>query len=139
MLEQVERSKVISKLDLLKGYYQVPMVVADIPKTCFTCHHGKFEFVRMPFGVRKAPAVFQTLMTDILGDCKGYTSPYMDDIIIYSSSWEEHKQHVRSVLKKLEKAGLTANPKKCCKMMDFLSHRVGDGTMTIPDKRVDAL
>ena len=53
-------------------------------------------------------------MTNILGDCKGYASPYIDDIIIYSSSWEEHKQHVRSMLKKLDKAGLTANPKKCC-------------------------
>ena len=58
VLEQVGRSKVISKLDLLKGYYQVPMVVADIPKTGFTCHHGKFEFVCMLFWVKNAPAVF---------------------------------------------------------------------------------
>ena len=142
VLEQVGRSRVISKLDLSKGYYQVPMVVADIPKTCFMCHRGKYEFVRMPFGVRNAPAVFQALMTKILAGCKGFASPYMDDIIIYSTSWKEHKQHVRSVLKCLKEAGLTANPKKCCwggKVMDFLGHRVGDGSMTIPDKRVEAL
>ena len=142
VLEQVWRSKVISKLDFSKSYYQVPMVVADIPKTCFTCYRGKYEFVHMPFGVRNVPAVFQTLMTDILGECKGYASPYMDDVTIYSSSWEEHKQHVRNVLECLQKSGLTANPQKCCwggKAMDFLGHRVGDGTMTIPDKRVEAL
>ena len=73
VIEQVGRSKVISKLDLSKGYYQVPMVVADIPKTCFICHHGKFEFLRMPFGVRNAPMVFQALMPRILTDSQALT------------------------------------------------------------------
>ena len=142
VLEDVGRSKVISKLDLSKGYYQVPMIVADIPKTCFVCHRGKFEFVRMPFGVRNAPAVFQALMTKILADCKSFASPYMDDVIIYSNSWEDHKVHIREVLSRLKKAGLTANPAKCCwggTTMEFLGHTVGNGTMTIPDKRVQAL
>ena len=113
VLEQVGRSKVISKLDLSKGYYQVPMVVADIPKTCFVCHRGKYEFLRMPFGVRNAPTVFQALMTKLLSECKSFCSPYMDDVVIYSSSWEEHKVHVREVLRKLKGAGLTVNPTKC--------------------------
>ena len=142
VLEDVGRSKVISKLDLSKGYYQVPMIVADIPKTCFVCHHGKFEFVRMPFGVRNAPAVFQALMTKILADCKSFASPYMDDVIICSNSWEDHKVHIREVLSRLKKAGLTANPAKCCwggTTMEFLGHTVGNGTITIPDKRVQAL
>ena len=114
VLEQVGTSKVICKLNLSKGYYQVPVVVADIPKTCFVCHHGKFEFLRMPFGVRNTPAVFQALMMRILTDCKTFSSPYMDDVIIYSNSWAEHKVHVREVLGRLKKAGLTANPAKCC-------------------------
>ena len=68
----------------------------------------------MPFGVRNAPAVFQALMTRILTDCKTFSSPYMDDVIIYSNSWAEHKVHVREVLGRLKKAGMTANPAKCC-------------------------
>ena len=80
------------------------MVVADIPKTCFVCHRGKFEFVRMPFGVRNAPAVFQALMTKLLSDCKSFSSPYMDDVVIYSGSWAEHKVHIREVLIKLKGA-----------------------------------
>ena len=113
VLEQVGRSKVISKLDLSKGYYQVLMVVADIPKICFVCHRGKYEFLHMPFGVRNAPAVFQALMTKLLIECKRFCSPYMDDVVIYSSSWEEHKVHVREVLRKLKGACLTVNPTKC--------------------------
>ena len=136
VLEQVGRSRVISKLD--KSYYQVPMVVADIPKTCFICHRGKYEFVRMPFGVRNAPAVFQALMTKLLSECKSFYSPYMDDVVIYSSSWEEHKVHVREVLRKLKGAGLMVNPAKCSwgggMTMEFLGHLVGNGNMTIPGK-----
>ena len=90
------------------------MVVADIPKTCFVCHCGKFEFLRMTFGVRNAPAVFQALMMKLLTDCKNFSSPYMDDVIIYSDSWAEHKMHVREVLSRLRNAGLMANPAKYC-------------------------
>ena len=118
------------------------MVVADIPKTCFVCHRGKFEFLRMPFGVRNAPAVFQALMTRILADCKVFASPYMDDIIIHSDHWEDHKQHVREVLDRLKRAGQTANPAKCCwggTTMEFLGCTVGNGCMSISDKRAEAL
>ena len=118
------------------------MVIADIPKTCFVCHRGKYEFLRMPFGVRNAPAVFQALMTKLLSDCKSFCSPYMDDVVIYCSTWEDHKKHVREVLKRLKGAGLTANPAKCNwggTTMEFLGHRVGNGCMSIPEKRVEAL
>ena len=142
VLEQVGRSKVISKLDLSKGYYQVPMVVANIPKTCFVCHRGKYEFLRMPCSVRNAPAVFQALMTKLLSEWKSFCSPYMDDVVIYSSSWEEHRVHVREVLRKLKGAGLTVNPAKCSwggTTMEFLGHLVVNGNMNIPGKRVKAL
>ena len=118
------------------------MVVANIPKTCFVCHRGKYEFLRMPFGVRNTPVVFQALMTKLLTDCKTFSSPYMDDIAIYSDSWAEHKMHVREVLGRLRDAGLTVNPTKCCwggTYIEFLGHTVGDGCMAIPEKRVEAL
>ena len=142
VLEQVGKSTVISKLDLSKGYYQVPMVIADIQKTAFICHRGKYEFVRMPFGVRNAPAVFQALMTRLFGECWDFCSPYMDDLVIYSRTWEEHRKHVKEVLSRLKGAGLTANPAKCVwggQTMEFLGHHVGNGCMSIPSKRVEAL
>ena len=81
-------------------------------------------------------------MTKILADCKSFASSYMDDVIIYSNSWEDYKVHIREVLSRLKKAGLTANPAKCCwgsTTMEFLGHTVGNGAITIPDKRVQAL
>ena len=70
VLEHMGKSRVISKIDLTKGYYQVPMSPEDISKTAFICHQGKYEFPRMPFGVRNAPAGFQELMQKLLGAAK---------------------------------------------------------------------
>ena len=142
VLERVGKSSVISKVDLTKGYYQVPMHPEDIEKTAFICHQGKYEFLRMPFGVRNAPAVFQELMQKLFRGCQSFCSPYMDGLVIYSSSWGEHVQHVRRVLTCLREAGLTANPAKCHwggTRMEFLGHLVGEGTMSIPQHRVQAL
>ena len=62
VLEEVGQASFISKLDLTKGYYQIPVKEEDIPKTCFVCHRGRYEFTRMPFGVKNSPAIFQQLM-----------------------------------------------------------------------------
>jgi len=70
----------------------------------FICHQGKYEFLRMPFGVHNAPAVFQKLMTKLFREHKTYCSFYMDDL---SSSWEEHVKHVCEVNVCLRSAGLT--------------------------------
>ena len=142
VLEAAGKAMYISKLDLSKGYYQVPMAPEDQCKTAFVCHRGKFQFTRMPFGVVNAPAVFQDLMGRILDDCRGFARPYMDDVIIFSGSWERHKGHVRAVLEGLRGAGLTANPKKCCwggTWMEFLGYRIGGGRMMVREKRVEAI
>ena len=94
-LESVGKARFISKIDLTKGYYQVPMATADIPKTTFTCHKGRFEFLRMPFRVK---VVFQELIQTIFREDSLYCSPYMDDLIIFSSCWSDHVKHVRKVL-----------------------------------------
>ena len=141
VLEAVGRSRVISKLNLSKGYYQVPMLTEHIGKTAFVCHRVNFEFLRMPFGVKNAPAVFH-LMTQIMKDCSKFARPYMDDVVIISTSWEDNKGRVRRVLECLRKAGLTAHPKKCCWggiLMEFLGHKVRNGQMMIPGSRAKAL
>ena len=142
VLEGVGKASYISKLDLCKGYYQVEMEISDIPKTAFICHRGKFEFLRMPFGVKNAPAAFQELMQTILNPYKDFTTAYMDDIIVFSNSWEDHIRHIETTLAALGEAGLTANPRKCRwggKSVQFLGHQVGAGEMSIPAHRVEAL
>jgi len=113
VLEGVGKARFISKMDLAKGYYQLKVRPADQPKTAFICHKGKFQFTRMPFGVKNAPAVFQELMNNVLREETEFASPYMDDVVIFSGTWEEHIGHIRRVLEKLKRAGLTTNPSKC--------------------------
>ena len=142
VLEGVGKARYISKLDLSKGYYQIKMKVGDIPKTAFICHRGKFEFLRMPFGVKNAPAAFQELMQGILEPHRLISTAYMDDIVIFSDSWEDHLDHIQAVLQTLRTAGLTANPRKCRwggSSIEFLGHQVGGGKMSMPQHRVDAL
>ena len=102
----------ISKIDLTKGYYQIRMKELDVPKTAFICHRGKYEFLRMPFGVKNAPAVFQELMQSLLNPYTIFITAYMDDVVIFSDNLTDHLDHIGTVLRTLRQAGLTANPKK---------------------------
>jgi len=142
VLEGVGKAEFISKLDLSKGYYQIPMVETDIEKTAFTCHKGRYEFTRMPFGVKNAPAVFQELMQRLFEKESEFCTPYMDDIVIFSRDWDAHVGHIDRVLAKLGEAGLTANPAKCRwggRSMEFLGHQVGEGRMSLSSHRAEAL
>jgi len=125
---------------LSKGYYQVQVAPGDIQKTSFVCHRGQYEFLRMPFGVKNAPAIFQTIMQDIFAK-HSHCTPYMDDLVIFSETWEDHLAHIQSALHTLEQAGLTANPSKCVwggTCIEFLGHLVGGGKMALPEHRAEA-
>ena len=96
----------------------------------------------MPFGLRNAPAIFQRMMHIILADTPGYAQAYMDDIVIYSDTWEEHLDHISGVLQQLQQHGLTVKPVKCqwgATTIDFLGHVVGDGKISVPDCIVVAI
>ena len=112
-LEAVAKARVISTIDLNKGYYQVKVCDRDIPKTAFVCKDGHYEFTRMPFGLKNAPAVFQKLTSRIMTPHKQFAVPYIDDVVIFSGSWEEHLVHVERVLTTLREAGLTVSMNKC--------------------------
>ena len=142
IVEDVVQSKFISTMDLAKSYYQVLMEPKDQEMTAFVCHAGHFQFTRMPFGVRNAPSMFQKLMDKVLKAVKGYARAYIDDIVVFSSSWEDHVRHVRQVLKLLKQAGLTVNPEKCRwggTKLRFLGHIVGNGALAIPEDRAKAI
>ena len=131
----------ISTMDLSKGY-QVPLRPEDRPKTAFASQAGKYQFTKMPFGLKGAPSTFQRLMDVVLAPCAQFASAYIDDITIFSDSWEDHLQHLDQVLQCLQKAGLTAKPPKCflaTTSCSFLGHRVGGGRVALEEAKVAAI
>lgn len=118
--------EVFTKLDLVKGYYQVPMSLDDVPKTAVITPFGLYEFLRMPFGLKNAGSTFQRMMDKV---CSGLTFVfvYLDDVLIASPDPDTHHQHLRLVLERFREHGLTINPSKCkfgLPEVDFLGHNV---------------
>ena len=142
ILERVGACGVLSKLDLSKGYHQVLVAPEDRDKTSFISPQGKFRYIRMPFGLKNAPAIFQRVMDQVLGPHFRYSAPYLDDILIFSCGWAEHLEHLSKVLIALREAGLTIKRSKCefgCNKLEYLGHCVGEGCIAIPEHRVSTL
>ncbi len=138
----VGQAKVLSKMDLAKGFHQVGVKPADRPKLAFSCSFGKFTFMRMPFGLTNAPSIFQRLMDVVLAPCKCFCQVYIDDIVVASGTWVEHLKHLEEVLICLQVAGLTCQSTKCefgKAKIEFLGHVIGGGVVSIPEHRVSAL
>ena len=139
-LDCLNGAKIFTSLDLKSGYWQVELDDESIPLTAFTVGPlGFYECVRMPFGLTNAPATFQRLMESCLGEMHlNWCIIYLDDVIIFSSTPEEHIQRLRAVLQKLRAAGLKLKPSKCEFFRDrisYLGHIVSkDGVETDPKK-----
>ena len=138
IIERVGNSSVLSKMDMCKGFHQVAMADDAREKTAIVTPFGKMEYSRMPFGLVNATSTFQRLMDIVLDGLQNMCSAYVDDIIVYSGSWEEHLKDIDTVLGKLKKAGLTAKPSKCewgKQYLVFLGHKIGGGKVTVPENR----
>ena len=98
IFDQVGASTSFSSLDLEAGYWQLAVGEDSIEKTAFRCHLGHYEFLRMPFGLTNAPAVFQRMMDKVIAGLIGrIVMVYLDDIVIYIRSKEEHVQHLKHI------------------------------------------
>ena len=113
MLDNMAGAEFFTKLDLQQGYHQIRVKAEHIPRTAFQTRYGSFQFRVMPFGLCNAPATFQRTMNNLLADCRGFAAVYIDDIVIFSRTFEEHCQHIRAVLQRLRAEKLYAKRKKC--------------------------
>ena len=113
----------------------MPVAPEHRKKTAFVTSYGLYQFKRMPFRLKGAPATFQRMMDWIVRELQPYTSAYIDNLVIFSETWEEHLEHLRVVLGRLQQAGLTIKLSKCQFGMDhcvYLGHVVGKGVV-IPE------
>ncbi|KAD2392835.1 hypothetical protein E3N88_39812 [Mikania micrantha] len=139
LFDQLQGAKCFSKIDLRSGYHQLKIKDSDISKSAFRTCYGHYEFVVMPFGLTNAPTVFMDLMNRVFHDCLvEFVIVFIDDILVYSRSKEEHEEHLRTILGILQKKKLYAKFSKCdfwLEKVSFLGHVVSvDGVMMDPDK-----
>ncbi len=117
-----------TKLDLKSGYFQIPIHATDIPKTAIATQDGLYEFTVLAQGLMNAPPTFQRVMNELLANGRwDYMVVYLDDIVIFSKTIEEHKQHVADVISTLHKSHFQVSPPKCSiavETIEFLSHIV---------------
>src|SRR4030095_2912174 len=142
-LDKLGRAVRLSTIDMLSGYWQLRVAERDIPKTAFNTRYGKYEFMVMPFGLTNAPATFKALMNSILRPyIDKFVLVYLDDILVYSNSDEEHLEHLKLVFETLRRHSLYARPTKCIfnqSNVEFCGHIVGQGVTRVLDSKVHAI
>ncbi|GJR16525.1 putative reverse transcriptase domain-containing protein [Tanacetum coccineum] len=143
LFDQLQGSSVYSKIDLRSGYHQLRVREEDIPKTAFRTRYGHYEFQVMPFGLTNAPAVFMDLMNRV---CKPYLDKFVivfiDDILIYSKSKQEHEEHLKLILELLKKEQLYAKFSKCefwIPRVQFLGHVIDSQGIHVDPAKIESI
>ncbi|GJV95860.1 putative nucleotidyltransferase, ribonuclease H [Tanacetum coccineum] len=143
LFDKLQGARYFSKIDLRSGYHQLRVHEDDIPKTAFRTRYGHFEFTVMPFGLTNAPAVFMDLMNRV---CKPYLDKFVivfiDDILIYSKTKEDHEVHLKLVLELLKKERLYAKFSKCefwLQEVHFLGHVVNHNGIHVDPSKIEAI
>ncbi|GJT51656.1 retrotransposon protein, putative, ty3-gypsy subclass [Tanacetum coccineum] len=143
LFDQLQGSRYFSKIDLRSGYHHLRVHEEDIPKTAFRTRYGHFEFMVMPFELTNAPAVFMNLMNRV---CKPYIDKFVivfiDDILIYLKSKEDHEVHLKIVLELLKKEKLFAKFSKCelwLQEVRFLRHVVNSNGIHVDPTKIESV
>ncbi|GJP52310.1 hypothetical protein CLOM_g11436 [Closterium sp. NIES-68] len=143
LFDQLGEAKIFSKLDLRSGYHQVRVADEDIEKTAFRTRYGHFEFLVLPFGLTNAPATFMSIMNDIFRDfLDRFVIVFIDDILIYSKSLDEHVHHIRQVLTRLRQHRLFVKQSKCefaRSSIPFLGHIISHNQLSMDPSKVKAV
>ncbi|GKB43443.1 reverse transcriptase domain-containing protein [Tanacetum coccineum] len=143
LFDQLQGSQFFSKIDLRFGYHQLRVHDDDIPKTAFRTRYGHFKLIVMPFGLTNAPTIFMDLMNRV---CRPYLDKFVivfiDDILIYSKTQEEHVEHLRLVLELLKKEKLYAKFSKCefwLREVQFIGHVINGNGIHVDPSEIEAV
>ena len=143
ILDRLGKVKYFTKIDLRSGYNNVRIKGGDEWKTAFRTRYGSFEYLVMPFGLTNAPATFQHFMNDVFKDMTDdFVVVYLDDILIFSDTLEEHWEHVRRVLQRLREYNLHAKPEKSeffCDTVEYLGFLISPAGVEMDPAKVKAI
>ena len=143
LFDQLHGAKYFTKLDLRSGYYQVRIAEGDEPKTTCVIRYGAFEFLVMPFGLTNAPATFCMLMNQVFHEyLDQFVVVYLDDIVIYNTTLEEHKVHLKLVFDKLRQNQLYVKKEKCVfaqTCINFLGHVISCGQIGMDSDKIKTI
>ena len=143
LFDQLQGSRVYSKIDLRLGYHQLRVQESNAPKTAFRTRYGHYEFLVMPFGLTNAPTAFMDLMNRVFSPyLDKFVIVFIDYILVYSGSPEEHAEHLQTVLQILRERQLYAKFSKCQFWLDkvaFLGHVISAEGMSVDPKKIEAV
>ena len=140
-INKIGHAKFVSKLDLLKGFWQVPLTERAKKLSAIVTPQGLYQYKVMDFGIKNAPATFQRLINQLTRDLEGCEG-YIDDIVIYSNTWQQHMECIHSLLNRLTQANLTVNLTKSefgHIHITFLGYVVGQEEITPVMAKVEAI
>ena len=143
LLDRLHGAKYFTKIDMASGYHQVRLAEKDIHKSAFRTRYGHYEYIVLPFGMTNAPATFMRLMHEVFMPLLDkWVIVYLDDILVFSKTAEEHVEHVEQVLKLLREHQLYAKPSKCewgVNRVEFLGHIVSHEGIEMDPSKVKAV
>ena len=143
LLDQLKKAKFFNKIDLRSGYHQMKIRPCDIPKTTFVTRYRKYEFNVMSFGLTNAPAYFMNMMNKVfMEELDKFVVVFIDDILIYSETAEEHAEHLRIVLENLRQNQLYAKFSKCefwLEKVAFLGHVLTAEGVVVDPAKIEAV
>ena len=137
----MNNAMVFSNLDLKWSYHQIELDEESREITTFTTHKGLYRYKRLMFGINSAPELYQHTIAQILSDCEG-TVNYIDDIVVFGRTEEEHQKRLEKVMKKLEQSGLTLNKEKCrmnLTEIEFLGFHISSEGVKPTEEKISAI